>query len=231
MWVGAERFAAGVSAEQAAANEGEADSSAALRNDKKQVHLLDDGFQHLGLARTLDVVLVTEEDLDDTLLPAGNLREPVVALRRADVVVLREQERERVEGRVRRLMRSDAVVWSVRRVMRLSADGAGATPMAFSAIARPEDFWAMLEEAGCDLVDRVAFGDHHAYSMADMVRMVETAKNCEATGCLTTEKDAVKLDPAMLELLGVVGSVCVAGLATSFVGEADVLGELEARCR
>ena len=231
VWVGAERFAAGVSAEQAAANEGEADSSAALRNDKKQVHLLDDGFQQLGLARTLDVVLVTEEDLDDTLLPAGNLREPVVALRRADVVVLREQERERVEGRVRRLMRSDAVVWSVRRVMRLSADGAGATPMAFSAIARPEDFWAMLEEAGCDLVDRVAFGDHHAYSMADMVRMVETAKNCEATGFLTTEKDAVKLDTAMLELLGVVGSVCVAGLATSFVGEADVLGELEARCR
>jgi hypothetical protein len=39
------------------------------------VHLLDDGFQHRGLARAVDVVLVTAEDLEDALLPAGNRRE------------------------------------------------------------------------------------------------------------------------------------------------------------
>ncbi len=40
----------------------------------------------------MDVVLVTAEDLDDALLPAGNLREPLTALGRADVVVVREEE-------------------------------------------------------------------------------------------------------------------------------------------
>ena len=53
-----------------------------------QVHLLDDGFQHRGLARDFDLVLVTPEDARDRLLPAGRLREPLKSLRRADAVVL-----------------------------------------------------------------------------------------------------------------------------------------------
>src|SRR6266849_1253925 len=53
-----------------------------------QMHLLDDGFQHRGLARDFDIVLVTPEDARDHLLPAGRLREPLSALRRADAVVL-----------------------------------------------------------------------------------------------------------------------------------------------
>jgi tetraacyldisaccharide 4'-kinase len=187
----------------------------------------------------VDIVLLTEADLEEALLPAGNRREPLEALRRADVVVLREQEREHVEARVRGLMRADAVVWSVRRELRFTdlagAGNAGARSLAFCAIARPEDFWAMLAEAGCEMVERVAFDDHHAYSMADVIRMVAMAKECGATGFVTTEKDAVKLAEAkhgaMLERLRSVGPVCVVGLEASFVGEADVLRELEERCR
>ncbi len=43
------------------------------------VHILDDGFQHLTLARDVDLLLVAEEDLADRPLPGGRLRE---ALRR-----------------------------------------------------------------------------------------------------------------------------------------------------
>jgi tetraacyldisaccharide 4'-kinase len=179
----------------------------------------------------VDVVLVTEEDFEEALLPAGNRREPLAALRRADVVVLREAERERVEARVRGLMREDAAVWSVRRELRFAEGCAGARPLAFCAIARPEGFWAMLKDAGCQLAEIVAFGDHHAYAMADAVRMVAMAKECGATGFITTEKDAVKLTDAMLERLRKVGPVCVAELTARFVDEADVLRDLEARLR
>ncbi len=231
VWVGAVRFAAGVAAENNAASERKADSSAALRNDKqKRVHLLDDGFQHRGLARKVDIVLVTEEDLDDALLPAGNRREPLAALRRADVVVLREQARERVESRVRGLLRAGSVVWSLRRELRFAEGGAGARPMAFCAIARPEEFWTMLAEVECNLADRVVFRDHHAYVMTDMVRMVARAKESGATGFLTTAKDAVKLNGAMLKRLGEVGPVCVAELEARFVDETGVVRDLEARC-
>ncbi len=53
-----------------------------------QIHLLDDGFQHRGLCRDFDIVLVTPEDALDRLLPAGRLREPLRSLQRADAVVL-----------------------------------------------------------------------------------------------------------------------------------------------
>src|SRR5580692_10635300 len=53
-----------------------------------QIHLLDDGFQHRGLARDFDIVLVTPEDGRDSLLPGGRLREPLQSLQRADAVVL-----------------------------------------------------------------------------------------------------------------------------------------------
>lgn len=72
VWVGADRFAAGERAE------------ASGIKTPRRVHLLDDGFQHRQLARTIDVVVLTAEDLDDMLLPAGNLREGLAALQRAD---------------------------------------------------------------------------------------------------------------------------------------------------
>jgi len=230
VWVAAERYKAGVAAEGAAGKR-EADSSGSLRNDKQKAHLLDDGFQHRGLARRVDVVLVTEKDLDDALLPAGNRRERLAVLRRADAVVLREQERKRVEARVRGLMRADALLWSVRRELLLVPDEAGGSRLAFCAIARPQEFWAMLEAASCHLAERIAFPDHHAYSMGDMVRMIEMARKCGASGFLTTAKDAVKLNGDMLEQLHEVGPVCVAGLQVRFEDEAEVVRELEARCR
>jgi tetraacyldisaccharide 4'-kinase len=217
VWVGADRFAAGDAAE----------ATAGLT--ARRVHLLDDGFQHRQLARAADIVLVTESDLEDALLPAGNRREPLTALARADAVVLREEELARIEPRVRALMQTGAVIWSLRRELRFRNPPSGTRLLAFSAIARPEGFRAMLEQAGCDLAGAVAFADHHIYGMDDMNRVVATASQCGATGLATTEKDAVKLSPAMLERLRSVGPVGVVALDAKFVEEADVMRELEAR--
>jgi tetraacyldisaccharide 4'-kinase len=222
-----------------------------MRSGKGRVHLLDDGFQHWGLARAVDVVLVTEEDFDDALLPAGNRREPLEALGRADVVVLREDERERVEARVRHLMREGAEVWSVQRELRFPDSFGGlearVKPMAFCAIARPRGFYAILAAAGFDLAATVDFVDHHAYTLADMERITTIAKENGATGFIVTEKDAVKLaDPvagtetgaafqfasgALIERLQAVGPVCVVALETRFVNEVDVMRGLEVRLR
>src|ERR1039457_6652646 len=53
-----------------------------------QLHLLDDGFQHRSLVRDFDIVLMTERDFDDRLLPSGRLREPLSSLQRADAIAL-----------------------------------------------------------------------------------------------------------------------------------------------
>ena len=227
VWVGADRFAVGVRAEASAAS--------SLRG----VHLLDDGFQHWGLARTIDIVLVTAEDLGDTMLPAGNLREGLSALQRADVVVVRENEvsaeagDKSVSKRVWELLRERGQMWTVRRSLRFPAPlrvfGAGLRPVAFCAIARPENFAAMLQDAGCGVVETVAFPDHHRYMKADIERVVEVAKSVNGSGFVTTEKDAVKLTAAMRELLEQHGPLMVVALEAEFADPQAVLRALEAK--
>jgi len=221
VWVGADRFEAGECAE------------AEAENARRGVHLLDDGFQHRKLGRTIDIVLVTAEDLDDSLLPAGNLREGVSALQRADVVVVREDEFEAVGKRVWALVRQGAQMWTVRRTLRFPAPlfvfGAGLRPVAFCAIARPEGFADMLQAAGCGVVETVAFGDHHRYVLADMERVISVAKGLSGSGFVTTEKDAVKLTLAMRERLEAVGPLMVVALEAEFADEQAVMRAIQAK--
>jgi tetraacyldisaccharide 4'-kinase len=221
VWVGADRLVAGERAEAGASG------------NSRVVHLLDDGFQHRQLARTIDIVLVTAEDLDDVLLPAGNLREGLSALQRADVVVVREDEFETVGKRVWGLVRQGAQMWTVRRTLQFPSPlfvfGAGLRPVAFCAIARPEGFAGMLQESGCGVVETVAFGDHHSYGMSDIERVIAVAKSLNGSGFITTEKDAVKLTAAMRERLEQVGPLMVVALEAEFADAQAVMRALEAR--
>jgi len=239
VWVGAERFAAGAAAEQEQRRTQRAlrKSAEVAEQNQSHVHLLDDGFQHRQLARAMDVVLVTAEDMEDALLPAGNLREPLGALARADVVVVREEEivAKTFKAKVWGLMREGAQMWVARRKLVfpnvMKTLGAGLRPVAFCAIARPENFAAMLLDAGCGVVETVAFADHHRYTRADVMRVIGMANGLNATGFVTTEKDAVKLSAELRALLEGVGPVMVVALEVEFVDAEAVLSAIEARQR
>lgn len=231
VWVGSERFAAGRRAE----------AEALMAESSRSVHLLDDGFQHRGLARSVDVVLVTAEDLEDALLPEGNLREGLSALQRADVIVVREDEvdaekdeRARsVSARVWGMLRERGQMWTVRRRLVFPAPllvfGAGLRPIAFCGIARPEGFAEMLHDAGCGVLETVAFPDHHRYERADVERLIGVAKGLRASGFVTTEKDAVKLAGPLREMLEAHGPVMVVTLEAEFADGSAVLRALESK--
>jgi tetraacyldisaccharide 4'-kinase len=219
VFVGADRFAAGVMAEQDEPS------------DRLVVFLLDDGFQHRQLERDFDIALLTKEDVADWLLPAGNLREPLAALAEADVVVLREEEEEGLRGVVAQLRgsRSKPAVWVIRRTLSLGEGGEVALPtmpFAFCGIARPESFTAMLKAQGYEPVEAMIFPDHHAYDEGDVERLLERARRCEANGFVTTEKDAVKLTPILRDRLEKVGPVVIARLRVELLGENDALVQL-----
>lgn len=224
VWVGAARFVAGKRAEAER-------SSGVPSTNLRSVHLLDDGFQHRQLARAMDIVLVTAEDLDDMLLPASNLREGFSALRRADVIVVRQDEVEYVGKRVWAQMREGAQMWTVRRALRFPAPlfvfGAGLRPMAFCAIARPEGFAAMLQDAGCGIVETIAFEDHHRFAMTDMERVIAVAKGVNASGFVATEKDAVKLTEEMRVRLEEVGPLMIVALDAVFDDRQAVMSTIE----
>src|ERR1700744_915492 len=227
VWVSGNRFAAGQAAESGVAgrrgvpngNHNHENAGAVHPPEARGVrgvHLLDDGFQHRRLARNFDVALMTAQDLNDTLLPAGNLREDFDALQRADAVVVREDELDEVKARAWKLMREGAQMWVVRRRLVFPAPlfvfSAGLRPVAFCAIARPEGFQAMVREAGCGVVETITFPDHHAYEMRDVDRILEMGRQLNATGLVTTEKDSVKLTATMRERLQTLGPLMVVGL-------------------
>lgn len=225
VWVAASRYRAGLAALQQSAALG---YSAAERS----IVLLDDGFQHRRLARTLDVVLVTLEDLDDALLPAGNRREPLRALQRADAVIVRSEEAAAMAERLQPLLRAGTPVWQVQRSLQLPQPllqlSAGLRPIAFCALARPEGFRSMLLDAGVGLMETAAFPDHHRYREADAAQLCDIAHSLGATGFWTTEKDAVKLTPTLRSRLEQVGPVAVASLQATLLDSAAILRTIEA---
>jgi tetraacyldisaccharide 4'-kinase len=232
VFVGADRYRAGLLAEN---SEGE---------ERVAVHLLDDGFQHWRLGREADMVLLTEEDLKDSLLPAGNLREPLAAIEDADVIVLREDELRTTADFVARMRQGVRVplIWVIRRRLSFMTEGtaelAGDIPvraeppakaLVFCGIARPKGFVEMLRKKEVNVAEVVAFADHYEYREEDMSRLAEAAKATGADGFITTEKDAVKLNASMRAKLEEVGPVVVAKLELELIDERASVDKLVAR--
>jgi len=151
-----------------------------------QVHLLDDGFQHRRLARDFDIVLVTDRDLQDSLLPVGRLREPLSSLSRATAIVLMDgAASDRVS-----LRKSQLVLRVSRSIVPPETSEAC---FAFCGIARPQNFFADLRNVGVRVAGMREFRDHHVYSAADIQLLLRLRQQSGATAFVTTEKDAVNL--------------------------------------
>ena len=162
--------------------------------------LMDDGFQHLRLARDFDIVLVPgDEDLSGAAcLPRGPLREPLAALKDADVLVCISSEGDPWC----RTLEADVPVHMAKLVPtglhRLDDRGevdprelTGSKVGAFCGIARPEVFWRTLDGMGLGAGSRMDFPDHHPYSEQDHEDLLRLLSDSD--WIVTTEKDAVKL--------------------------------------
>jgi tetraacyldisaccharide 4'-kinase len=167
-----------------------------------QLHILDDGFQHRSVARDFDIVLMTERDFDDRLLPSGRLREPLSSLQRADAIVLPRDLSERNfsvrDLTIESLAQQGKFIWRMTR--EISMPAAPAAPIVFCGIARPRQFFAQVRDAGIAPAAEVEFRDHHAYDGSDIKRLLAMRGKLGAGGFLTTEKDAVNLGPLQEDL-------------------------------
>jgi 3-deoxy-D-manno-octulosonic-acid transferase len=200
-----------------------ADRSAAARRIEERfqpgVFLLDDGFQHRRLERSLDIVLIDALDPfgGGQPVPLGRLREAPEALRRADIVVItRVEAGQRLEG-IQALIRRHnpgAPIFKSRVVAegwqpcsaKPLADARGSEPnhdrkgvevtgpvAAFCGLGNPESFWRTLEGLGIRPVFRRAFQDHHRYSAEELRELTQEARSRGAEALVTTEKDLMNL--------------------------------------
>lgn len=170
--------------------------------------VLDDGFQHLKLARDADIVLVDATDPfgGGMVIPAGRLREPLAALRRADIVVVTRSVQApspAIEAIVRRhtncsIFYASTQLECVLRIPRLDValpqqDWRKASFLAFCAIGNPSAFFGDLRNWGFRVVQERSFADHHAYTAREAAELELAASNSGADALLCTEKDVWNL--------------------------------------
>jgi tetraacyldisaccharide 4'-kinase len=175
----------------------------ALERFATEILVLDDGFQHHRLQRDLDVVVIDgAAGLGGAVLPRGPLREPLGALGLADVLVVMDGPLSAEDEARVAAFAPGTVRFAARRVprsLRALGGGAGQSLAALRGaevgmlcgIARPASFRSTLEALGARVVAERLFPDHHPFQAGDLRGLGGSAPLW-----VTTEKDAVKLDPA-----------------------------------
>ena len=172
------------------------------------VFLLDDGFQHLSLQRDANLLLLDARDPfgGGSLPPAGRLREPLDAIRRADAIVFTRVERglpsPEAERTVALLCPETPVFHAAIRADSLRDEGGSPVEtrevslrrcVAACGVAEPAGFAAALRRLDLAAEETFVFPDHHRYSDRELTRIRQAADRTGAAFLVTTEKDAVKL--------------------------------------
>jgi tetraacyldisaccharide 4'-kinase len=176
------------------------------KNQAIDIFLLDDGFQHLELARDLDIVLMDASRPvgGQSLLPAGPMREPISAVTRADVIVFtRTENAPGAKEAIQRFWKLPIFAASTVLVGFRGVGGDGALQtttdlgigpfFAFCGIGNPEAFVRDLQRWGIPLAGHMFFADHHRYTLEDVRAIEEAATSVGAKALLTTEKDFCNL--------------------------------------
>ncbi len=171
--------------------------------------VMDDGFQHRRLHRNVDIVAIdaTEPFGYGKVLPAGLLREPLKAMKRATAVVITRYNQsqpeniEQIQNVLEKFAPKIPVAKAMHKPVKMKMTGnkeisfaelADKKIFAFCAIGNPEAFFQTLTELSLNIVGTKVYNDHHRYSQADINDIYEQAKYCRAEVIVTTQKDWTK---------------------------------------
>jgi len=174
------------------------------------VFVLDDAYQHLRLARNLNLLLIdaTESLRQAEMVPFGRLREPLSELSRADAVIVTRSDqpfdKDFLVKTIKKHARPNAsIFFAYHEMTRLRKIGGEETlePVAFagkrvavvSGIAKPERFIRDINRFGMKVVLRRDFPDHHAFTSEEFAAIVSEAQTARAEAIIITEKDAANL--------------------------------------
>ncbi len=173
--------------------------------------VLDDGFQHRQLGRSLDIVLVdaTNPWGYGYLLPRGLLRETVSSLKRASFVCITRanlvspDQLGAIRGLIARYLPEDRIAevefqpvgWRMLSGEVQPLASSDEPVLAFCGIGNPQGFRHTLQAAGVEIAELVEFPDHHHYGETDIARLAERADALNCHRLVTTHKDLVKLSP------------------------------------
>jgi tetraacyldisaccharide 4'-kinase len=179
------------------------------------VHVLDDGFQHVQLARDLDILVTRPGEIaNGRVLPFGRLRESAAAAARADIVVVMDADEDAARSEAWELGISQFATARRKLGPTGTTVATDAAVFAVAGIGQPQQFFEMLREAGYRVVGTLAFRDHHRYDANDVARIAVAARGAGTGTVVTTAKDAVRferLQPLPFTLIAIQMSLDVLG--------------------
>ena len=168
------------------------------RHPECDVLVADDGLQHYGLARDVELAVFDARGVGNGFrLPAGPLREPLARLAVVDAVVLNGEGAlpalpPGVPGFAMRLAGETFVSVSDPARRCKPGDLAGKSLHAFAGIGDPEKFFMTLANSGVEAQVEESFPDHHPFSEEEAARILA---RCESEKLIpvTTEKDLARM--------------------------------------
>jgi len=164
------------------------------------VHVLDDGFQHLELARDLDILVTSLGEIPaGKVIPAGRLREPIDAAARAQVLVVSDATAgaASAEAWALGISQSCGVLRTLGAPIGIGDQRSEIRDqkiLAVAGIGNPDRFVTSLRDSGWNVAGAMTFKDHHCYSMRDVAAIAAKGQSAGATAVFTTDKDAVRFE-------------------------------------
>jgi tetraacyldisaccharide 4'-kinase len=173
--------------------------------------VLDDAYQHLALARDLNILLIDATDPFGgfEMAPFGRLREPLYGIKRADAVIVTRADRPFDQGQVQAIIKYHCgegmpVMYFYSTITELlhlttgevydAKNFTGWNVAVACGIANPHAFTEDILQVGINIVSESFFVDHHAFTREDVDGITRVARDAGADAIVTTEKDAVRLE-------------------------------------
>lgn len=173
--------------------------------------ILDDGFQHWRIKRDLDIVTINAANPfgNRCVIPAGILREPLSALKRAEIIVITKvnlidkKNISDIKNAICNIAPEAEIFEAEHQPVSLAETNkkkehgldyiAGRNVCAVAAVGDNDSFFKMLLDLSAQITSKFSFLDHHRYTEYDVENIVDTAKRTNSNAIITTQKDWVRL--------------------------------------
>ncbi len=173
--------------------------------------ILDDAYQHRWIKRDINLLICEQRFLLETglmnqsLLPTGNMREPLSAIKRADAVILNRKfsEKEKIPQRFNSYFEGKKIFNGFYKAIGFSdiknhtkydlEEFHGQKSLIVSGVANPYSFLNILRQVHVNTDNKLIFKDHKNYSLKEVQMIRKKFYSTNSHSVITTEKDAVKL--------------------------------------
>ncbi|MCD6531147.1 tetraacyldisaccharide 4'-kinase, partial [bacterium] len=176
-------------------------ASGKFLESRADLFILDDGFQHLRLARDLDIVVLDGTEFSTGIFPFGWRRDGLWRLDDPEKIIIAapKHKSDIVAEKLPdfEVLPFETVSAGISTIdfqqMRPPEYIAGRRVFLCAGIANPHRFERLVRSLGAEVVGKKWFMDHRFYKKSQVERVLSLARRRAAEIVLTTEKDAVKI--------------------------------------